>query len=345
MIKIEIPQSQPDQLTINDVPLYPSLPLFPPQPILAKQVESDVSLADFRTSEAEKESAYKAVRLGFVSVVEKTVDAAQNTDKAELMTLEFQVASLEDKPVHGLEKIKVTMLKTKEGQLGIARVDLEPAAPENRFGQGLRCHAPPILCKLKALMMGGLLRAKMALHRCHHHMRLPVFGFHRHHNMHHHGGKPCRHHHGMHRGMPHSMPGLPVVAPMPHLEVIPVNVATIDDQMHHLHLEHPHHHQGHHFTSTVARMVMHILVPVLIGVAAGMTASLVGMIVGQVVVVLWRRFYRRNGGRYSSVTQEEDGSIDDGASDGPADEKPFLDEEGLPAYDVNEAVEIVEKKE
>lgn len=78
-----------------------------------------------------------------------------------------------------------------------------------------------------------------------------------------------------------------------------------------------------------------VLLPVIVGVAVGMTASAIGMLVGQAVVFLWMR-YRRSGsqGAYAVVQ-----------SDDKEDGLPSYEDESLPAYTEETAVEVVAEKE
>ncbi len=355
MIKIAVDADHPDQLNVNDVQLYPSHPLYPPQPIYAKQVEADESLVDIKTAGDDGEPDYQALRLGFVSVVEKTVDFAHVSDETEILRLDFQVSSLEDKAVDGLDKIKATVLKTPDGKLMIARVELEPSAP---VAEGPRCTGPPILCKIKALMMGGIHKVKMAfhhckmaLHQCKHKMMFALHRLHHHHheeNHHHgamhHGGKPCPHHPGMRHGVPGFGRFPPIAFDAP---------VTAEPAPRVVHISIPEHHEfqnGHSYKHrvifTILRATMQTVAALLFGALIGMLVGFVGLAVGHIVVYAWRLYRSRKAARYSTVAQEETHSDDDdGDSEMAAEDKPFLDAESLPAYEAHEEVEVLEKKE
>ena len=311
--------------------MYPRHWRFRREPLRAYQVQSDVSLKDFASSK--DKDRYQSLRLGYVAVMGKTLKAAHSHERMKLVHLSLQIVSIEDKAVRGLDKVKATVLKMRHGRLALASTSLEPTSPDE-----VLCHGPALLCKLRAVVTGAMRKFKVAFHHCHHKMGHHMFGHRHHHNHHnHHGhdmthhdkpqnGKPCKHH----QGMTHGTPAL--VAPH-----VASDVAGAP------HGQAPDFDDRHHAMHSLVRVTMHAMLLTLIGVVAGMVASAMGMLIGHIVVSLWRRFYRsRNGGAYSSVAHEEDGSSEFG-SDGPAEEKPFLDDDGLPAYEAKDAVEIVEK--
>ena len=347
IIDIQISPDQPDQLKVNDLPMYPRRWHFRRRPLRAYQVESDVSLKEFTSSQ--DKDRYQSLRLGYMAVMEKKVKAAHSSERMQLVYLSLKIISIEDKPVRGLDKVKSTVLKMRDGRLALASAKLEATSPDED-----QCNGPVLLCKFRAIVMGGMRKFRIAFHRCHRKMGHHMFG-HRHHPHHYHAhgtthhdkaqhAKPCRQCQGMthrkpckHRqGTTHGMPAPPPPHVASDVNGAPLPPVAPHGQASEFHDRHPAMH-------SFVRVAMHATLLTLIGVVAGMVASALGMLIGHIVVSLWRRFYRsRNGGAYSSVALEEDGSGDFG-SDGPADEKPFLDDDSLPAYEAKDAVEVVEK--
>ena len=293
------------------------------EPITAPQVQSSVSLVDFKAAEAEgDETSFPSVRLGYRVTIKPVHGAAAAAAEAKIMSLEFTVLSVEDKAVDGLSTLKATFFTTPEKKLMIAKVEeeeqtssMDPAASpsqKEKAGEEKECTVLPLLCKWKSIIANKLHKAKSAFRGGCHKMRLHLIrikGHHRHHHHHSHvkGAKVD--------GVPH---------PQDHHE------GQVSHHFHHVH--------RHSFTHTVRRVLHHVFVPIFVGVAAGMTACIIGMVVGQVVVLVWRRLYRGKKGSYISLPQGNE------SSKGLEEEKGFTDGDDLPGYEDVAVVHIVDEE-
>ncbi|KAI9882972.1 MAG: hypothetical protein M1823_005276 [Watsoniomyces obsoletus] len=344
MMKFHVEQSSPEQLQINGVQIYPAK-MHVPEPVMASQIESSVSEADFINTESSSDkSPYSSVRLSYEAIVR---DIKSVNSKADLITVTFKTLSLDGTSVSNkVDDVKATVIKTPEGKLLIVKV--EKAAPSSHEDQ---C-SKSLLCRIKSVLRHRLHGLKRVMRGCGHKlrkMRLHLMGIHR-------GG----HHHHHHMMTPtKAVIAIPVPAAIIEHAHLPTSTTTATstdskkpmdleevikdkkalakiresiDKVSNKHRVYHHHHEmmtggSGSWIHTVRRVAFGIFIPILIGVAAGMTASLLGMVVGQLLVMLWRRYYRQ-GKKYESVAQEEGSETDSESvvSDDAFEEKPFLDE-------------------
>lgn len=317
MITVSVDRSK-ETLNVNGVQIYPPQRRLP-DPIFAPQVQSEVSLVDFKTANNNQEggqSPFKPLRLGYNAVV-RTVSDAALTDGSQVMELELKVLRIENKDVYGADKIKTTFFKGPEGDLFISRVEVVPD-PFNAQ-PAIHCTGWPLLCRLKAVVTTRIIpKFRKAFRGCHK-LRMHMRPAGKHHLAH----MPHNHAQAKHQEKPQHL-DVPQHLDIPHLlEQAP----PAEEPVH-----------RHHFTHTLRRVVIHVLVPVFVGIAVGMMVSLVGMVIGQLVVMLWRRFYR-NKSRYTNVPQSDETTEHDEDSE----EKRLLSEDELPVYQDVEAVLTAEK--
>lgn len=224
-------------LLANGHQIFPSVP---PSPIFAIQQREDGEASD-------------PIPLGYALEV-MPLAAPADEPGSELLDVRFTVLDLEAHPVP-VDTVVVTLIHDAQGNLYIARTEIEKTAPASDQLSWKQCHGKlKCLQEFLATRIRGLLAAAKERVLG---LASKVTG-----RKGCHGKGKLRVHHGNHG----------------HFELEK--------------LGRPHHkHHGHHsaFARTFSRVVRFIVVPAILGVLAGLTASAVGMLVGQVVVFLWRR--------------------------------------------------------
>lgn len=180
---------------------------------------------------------------------------------ADLLNVRFTVLDLESHPVP-VDTVAITLIQDPEGELYIARTEIEETAAEPERLSWKKCQGnAKCLQQLLVARVRGLLAAA----------KERVLGM-----ASNAGRKGCSKHKGKmgakgHHG-PHKHHG--------HFDV--ENAGHLPHHMHHS----PHGALAH----TFSRIVNFIVFPAVLGVLAGLTASAIGMLVGQAVVFLWQRY-------------------------------------------------------
>lgn len=167
----------------------------------------------------------------------------------ELLDIRFTVLDLETHPVP-VDTVAITVLQDPNGELFIARTEIENTTPASDRLSWKECHGKAkclqelLVSRIRGLLAGAKARV-MGMTKT--------------------GRKSC---HGKHKGktMGHQEEGHGSARP---------------------HYHHPYHGA---FARTFSRIVHFIVVPAVLGVLAGLTASAIGMLVGQAVVFLWQRY-------------------------------------------------------
>ncbi|KAL2010313.1 hypothetical protein VTN00DRAFT_6120 [Thermoascus crustaceus] len=224
--------------------------------------------------------------------------AAKDDPGAQLLSVRFTVLDLAGHPVP-LETVAMAVINTSEGQLYIARTEVEETGPDRLSWKQCRgepkCLRRLLFARLRALIAGAKARMMRVA------SRLPI-------------SKGCH-------GKPRLMQGHPSKH-LPDGERPPF--------WRHGGLPHrPHHHMHHSgWERTFSRIVRFIVIPAVLGVLAGLVASAIGMLVGQVIVFLWHR-YRRCGTDRSTSTVEYGTDTEKEAlmAESPDDLPPQYDEE------------------
>ncbi|KOS45787.1 hypothetical protein ACN38_g3254 [Penicillium nordicum] len=247
----------------------------------------------------------------------------------ELLDIRFTVLDLESHPVP-VDTVALAVLQDPNGELFIARTDIENTAPASDRLSWKECHGKAkclqelLVSRIRGLLAGAKARvtgmAKAGRKSCH--------GKHK--------DKAMEQHEEGHDGMP--------FRPPPTFEGEDFGREKFGPSGHHGHAHgsaRPHHRHPYHgaFARTFSRIVHFIVVPAILGVLAGLTASAIGMLVGQAVVFLWQR--------YRGITSSEHKAA---WEDGEACEKqglmaiPRSSEEVLPEYtEPSEARESLDK--
>jgi hypothetical protein len=255
-------------LFVNDDQIFP-LPTTPLNVNAVQRRESDG-----------QESA--PITLGFAIEV---LPLMAPQDDMELLSVRFTILDLAGHPVP-VDTVAIALIKTVQGELFIARTDIEASAADRLSWSQCRgeprCLRRLLFARIQALINAAKARmmsvgAKLPFYRMgcsgvppppHHPHGDHVsehssdFGGDFPHRPHHFGGRPHRH---------------------------------------------PHHMHHHGWRRTFSRVVRFIVVPAVLGVLAGLAASAIGMLVGQVVVFMWMR-YRRCTPSHSPAALEQ-GSI------------------------------------
>lgn len=180
---------------------------------------------------------------------------------ADLLNVRFTVLDLESHPVP-VDTVAITLIQDPEGELYIARTEIEETAPEPERLSWKKCQGKPkCLQELLAARVRGLLAAakervlsmasKVGRKGCSKHK----------------GMTGAKIHHGSHKHHGH------------------FDSENADRPTHRMH--HPP--QG-ALAHTFSRIVNFILFPAILGVLIGLTASAIGMLVGQTLVFLWQRY-------------------------------------------------------
>ncbi|KAJ5836496.1 hypothetical protein N7447_002522 [Penicillium robsamsonii] len=219
----------------------------------------------------------------------------------ELLDIRFTVLDLETHPVP-VDTVAITVLQDPNGELFIARTEIENTAPASDRLSWKECHGKAkclqelMVSRIRGLLAGAKARvmgmAKAGRKSCHDKFN----------------GKTMGHH--------EEGSGREMVGPGGH----------------HAHSHgsaRPHKHHPHHgaFARAFSRIVHFIVVPAVLGVLAGLTASAIGMLVGQAVVFLWQRYRGTTSAEHKAAWE-----------DGEACEKqglmtiPRSSEEVLPEY-------------
>lgn len=198
----------------------------------------------------------------------------------ELLDIRFTVLDLETHPVP-VDTVAITVLQDPNGELFIARTEIESNTPASDRLSWKECHGKAkclqelLVSRIRGLLAGAKARvmgmAKSGHKGCH--------GKHE--------GKIMGHHEEDHDDMPYPPP--------PPFGKEGSGREKFGPGGHHAHAHgsaRPHHHHPHHgaFARTFSRIVHFIIVPAVLGVLAGLTASAIGMLVGQAVVFLWQRY-------------------------------------------------------
>lgn len=243
-----------NRLLANDRQIFPPSP---PSPINTIQQLEDGELAG-------------PIPVGYALEV-MPVASPSDEPNADLLSVRFTVLDLESRPVP-VDTIAVTLIKDSEGQLYIAKTEIEKTATEPEHLSWQKCEGKPrCLQELLAARVRGLLASakervmgmasKAGRKGCPKHKEMMTMGHHAHHG--------------------------------------------------YENADHPHHHMRPQdaLAHTFSRIVHFILVPAVLGVVAGLTASAIGMLVGQAVVFLWQRF-RGNKSREHKAAWEEGDSCE-----------------------------------
>lgn len=247
----------------------------------------------------------------------------------ELLDIRFTVLDLESHPVP-VDTVAITVLQDPNGELFIARTNIENTTPASDRLSWKECHGKAkclqelLVSRIRGLLAGAKARvmgmAKAGRKSCHDK----------------HKSKAMGHHEEGHDGMP--------FPPPPPFEGEDFGREKFGPGGHHGHAHgsaRPHHHHPYHgaFARTFSRIVHFIVVPAILGVLAGLTASAIGMLVGQAVVFLWQRYRGTTSSEHKAAWE-----------DGEACEKqglmtiPRSSEEVLPEYtEPSEARESLDK--
>jgi hypothetical protein len=198
----------------------------------------------------------------------------------ELLDIRFTVLDLEAHPVP-VDTVAITVLQDPNGELFIARTEIENTTPAADRVSWKECHGKAkclqellvsrirsLLASAKARVMG---MAKAGRKSCHGKLK----------------GKTMGHHEEGHEGMPFS--------PQTSFGKEGSGSEMFGPGGQHAHAHgstHSHQHHPYHgaFARAFSRIVHFIVVPAVLGVLAGLTASAIGMLVGQAVVCLWQRY-------------------------------------------------------
>ena len=226
----------------------------------------------------------------------------------ELLDIRFTVLDLETHPVP-VDTVVITVLQDPNGELFIARTEIENTAPASDRLSWKECHGKAkclqelLVSRIRGLLAGAKARVmgmtKTGRKGCH--------GKHK--------GKAMGHHKDGQDGMP-----------------FPPRPPFGEDGRHHAHAHgpaRPHHHHPYHgaFARTFSRIVHFIVVPAILGVLAGLTASAIGMLVGQAVVFLWQRYRGTTSSEHKAAWEDGEACEKQGLMDVP---RPS--EEVLPEY-------------
>ncbi|KGO77987.1 hypothetical protein PITC_025150 [Penicillium italicum] len=256
-----------NRLLANDRQIFPPAP---PIPILAVQ-----------QNEEGEDSAPMPV--GYALEI-MPMAAPSDEPGYELLDIRFTVLDLEAHPVP-VDTVAITVLQDPNGELFIARTEIENTAPASDRLSWKKCHGKAnclqelLLSRIRGLLAGAKARvmgiAKASRKSCH--------GKHK--------GKQMGHHQGHHEE-DHDVVPFP---PPPSFGEEGSGREKFGPGGHHGHAHgsaRPQHHHPHHgaFARTFSRIVHFIVVPAVLGVMAGLTASAIGMLVGQAVVFLWQRY-------------------------------------------------------
>ncbi|KAJ5512650.1 hypothetical protein N7463_002202 [Penicillium fimorum] len=235
----------------------------------------------------------------------------------ELLDIRFTVLDLETHPVP-VDTVAITVLQDPNGDLFIARTEIENTTPASDRLSWKECHGKAkclqelLVSRIRGLLAGAKARvismAKAGRKSCHDKFK----------------GKTMGHHKEGHGGMPFPSP--------PPFGKEGTGREMFGPGGHHAHSHgsaRPHKHHPHHgaFARTFSRIVHFIVVPAVLGVLAGLTASVIGMLVGQAVVFLWQRYRGTTSAEHKAAWE-----------DGEACEKqglmtiPRSSEEVLPEY-------------
>lgn len=203
----------------------------------------------------------------------------------ELLGIRFTVLDLETHPVP-LDTVAITVLQGPNGELFIARTEIEQTTPPSTRVSWKECHGKVtclqelLVARVRNLLAGAKTRvlgmAKPGRKGCH--------GTHKGNKVAHPGPHgPHEDHEGL-DGLPFAHFGEKASAPDHHAHGHGFSSA------------HPHHRHRYHsaFARTFSRIIHFIVIPAILGVLAGLTASAVGMLVGQAVVYIWQRYRGTN---------------------------------------------------
>jgi hypothetical protein len=243
----------------------------------------------------------------------------------ELLDIKFTVLDLEAQPVP-VDTIAIIVLQDPNGELFIARTEIEKTAPAADHLSWKECHGNAkclqelLVTRIQGLLAGAKDRV-MSMAKS--------------------GPKSC---HGKHKGKTPTHPGSH--GPHRHDEESPDTTYSSfppfgeDSSRFGFapggHRSHPHgfgpaHPHQHHqynsaFARTFSRIVHFIIVPAVLGVLAGLIASAVGMLVGQAVVFLWQRYRGTNSAEHKAAWENDDACEKQGLMAVPRDSEDVLPE-------------------